>query len=90
MGIFAADEYTKRDPLFWKTYRDRISAITAADVQRVARTHLVPEKLVMLVVGDQKEIDLGDDKHPVKLTALAPGGNVTTLPLRDPLTMKRP
>ncbi len=29
-------------PAFWATYRDRIQAVTAADVQRVARTHLVP------------------------------------------------
>ena len=24
VGIFASDEYTKRDPAFWQTYRDRI------------------------------------------------------------------
>ena len=89
-GIFASDEYTRREPTYWSTYRDRIQAVTAADVQRVAKTHLVPEKLVILVVGDQKEIEIGDDKHPVKLGALAPGGNVKTLALRDPLTMKRP
>ncbi len=88
VGIFASDEYTRRDPGFWAGYRDRIQAVTAADVRRVARTHLVPEKMSILVVGDQKEIDIGDDKHPVKLTSLAPGGLVTTLPLRDPMTMK--
>jgi zinc protease len=90
MALFAADEYSKRDPSFWATYRDRIKAVTPADVQRVARTHLVPEKMVMLVVGDQKEIDLGDPKHDVKLAALAPAGNVTTLALPDPMTLKRP
>lgn len=90
MAIFASDEYTRRDPSYWATYRDRIRAVTATDVQRVARAHLVPEKLVMLVVGDQKEIDRGDPRYPVKLADLAPGGRVATLPLRDPLTMKRP
>jgi predicted Zn-dependent peptidase len=90
MAIFASDEYTRRDPTYWTTYRERIQAVTAADVERVAKTYLVPEKLVVLVVGDQKEIDLGDPKHPVKLDALAPAGKVATLPLRDPLTMKRP
>ncbi len=90
MGIFAADEYTKRDPSFWKTYRERIRAVTVADVQRVARTYLVPEQLRILVVGDQKEIDAGDGKHDVSLATLAPGGRVETLALRDPLTMKRP
>lgn len=88
MAIFASDEYTKRDPAYWATYRDRIQAVTAADVQRVAREHLVPEKMILLVVGKQAEIDLGDEKHPVTLAALAPGGRVTTLPRRDPMTMK--
>ena len=37
MAIFASDEYTRRDPAYWTTYRDRIRAVTAADVQRVAR-----------------------------------------------------
>jgi zinc protease len=90
MAIFASDEYTKRDPLYWSTYRDRIQAVTAADVQRVAREHLVPEKMILLVVGKQAEIDLGDEKHMVRLAELAPGGKVTTLPLRDPMTMKTP
>jgi predicted Zn-dependent peptidase len=88
MAIFASDEYTRRPPDYWTTYRDRIKGVTAADVQRVAKTHLVPEKMVVLVVGDQNEIDKGDPKHPVKLAALAPGGKVTPLPLRDPMTMK--
>jgi zinc protease len=90
VGIFASDEFTRRDPAFWSTYRERIRAVTAADVQRVAKTYLVPERFVILVVGDQKEIEIGDGKHDVALAKLAPGGSVVTLPLRDPLTMKRP
>ncbi|MBI3932073.1 MAG: insulinase family protein [Acidobacteria bacterium] len=89
MAIFASDEFTARDPQYWATYRDRIRAVTAADVQRVARTYLVPERMIVLVVGDQKEIDLGDGKHDATLARLAPGGKVTTLPLRDPMTMRR-
>jgi zinc protease len=88
MGIFASDEYTGRDPTYWATYRERIGAVSAADVQRVARAHLSPEKMILLVVGKQAEIDLGDEKHPVTLAQLAPGGKVTMLPLRDPMTMK--
>jgi zinc protease len=87
VAIFASDEYTKRDPSYWPTYRDRIRAVTAADVQRVARKHLVPEKMIALVVGDQKEIQTGDPKHPVDLSTLF--GKSTDLPLRDPMTMKR-
>jgi zinc protease len=89
MGVFASDEYTKRDPGFWATYRDRIKAITAADVQRVARQHLVPEKLIVLVVGNQADIDKGDGKNAASLASLAPGGKVENLGLRDPMTMKR-
>ena len=40
MGIFAADEYTKRDPAFWATYRDRIKAVTAG--RRAARGPAAP------------------------------------------------
>ena len=90
MAVFAADEYTKRDPAFWSTYRDRIRAVTAADVMRVAKQHLVPEKLVILVVGNQAVIDKGDGKSPLSLASLAPGGKVENLSLRDPMTMKRP
>ena len=90
MAIFASDEYTGRDPSYWKTYRDRIRGVTADDVQRVARTHLLPHKMILLVVGDQEAIDQGDEQHAVTLEALAPGGKVTVLPLRDPMTMEIP
>jgi len=88
MAVFASDEYTHRDPSYWTSYRDRIRAVSAADVQRVARAHLVLEKMLLLVVGDQAEIDKGDPKHPVTLASLAPAGRVSVLPLRDPMTMK--
>jgi zinc protease len=86
-GVFAADEYTGRSPDYWATYRARIQAVSAQDVQRVAKEHIVPEKLIVLVVGDQKEIALGDPKHPVKLEELV-AGPPSDLPLRDPLTME--
>jgi predicted Zn-dependent peptidase len=88
-AVFAADEFTGRERGYWTRYRQRISAVTAAEVQRVAREHLVPERLVLLVVGDQKEIALGDPTHPVRLVDLA-GGKATDLALRDPLTLRRP
>jgi zinc protease len=90
VAVFAADEFTARDPSFWTRYRERIAAVTAADVQRVAQKDLDPSKLVVLVVGNQKEIDLGDSKHVVKLEELAPLHQVKVLPLRDPMTMKMP
>ncbi|HMO64608.1 MAG TPA: insulinase family protein, partial [Verrucomicrobiota bacterium] len=86
---FADDEFTGRfakDPTFYQTYRDRIAAVTVADVQRVARAHLDPARVVILVVGQKDEVLLGHPDHAVKLPDLA-GGKVTTLPARDPLTL---
>jgi predicted Zn-dependent peptidase len=90
VAVFASDEFTGRDPSFWPRYRERIAAVTAADVQRVAQKYLDPSKLAVLVVGNQKEIDLGDGTHAVRLEELAPQHQVKVLPLRDPLTMKMP
>jgi zinc protease len=42
---------------YLENYRDRIAAVTREDVLRVARTYLHPEKMILVVVGDDKKFD---------------------------------
>ncbi|MFH1842122.1 MAG: pitrilysin family protein [bacterium] len=89
-GALAMEELTgrwQRDPDYYAEYRDRIAAVTADDVQRVAQRLLDPERMTFLIVGKVADAKLGDGKHDVSLTGLA-GGEPTLLPLRDPLTME--
>ena len=89
-GSFAGEEYTGRartDPDYFKNYRAKVAAVTKADVKRVAKKYLSPEKVVILVVGKKEDILKGHPDHPVKLKSLSSGPQVD-LPLRDPFTLK--
>jgi zinc protease len=91
-NTFAADEFTgryAREPRFYEQYRDRLQAVSAEDVRRVARRYLDLSKLAILVVGKREEIMLGHPDHAVKLTQFG-GGRLVDLPLRDPLTLRPP
>jgi predicted Zn-dependent peptidase len=44
---------------YFSRYVPNIQAVTAADVQRVARTYIQPDKLAVVVVGDRKTIEPG-------------------------------
>jgi zinc protease len=86
----AVEELTGRydkDPAYFADYAKRLNAVSAADVQRVAKRLLDPTKMTVLMVGQTGEMMKGDDKHPASITKLA-GGDPKRLPLRDPLTMK--
>lgn len=90
-STFAQDEYTKRPADYWDTYRQRIAAVTADDVQRAAQKYLDPSKLVILVVGNIGDITKGNPDHPeYSLTKLAATGQIRVIPLPDPLTMVYP
>jgi predicted Zn-dependent peptidase len=90
-GLFASDELTGRPPDYWEKYRDRVRAVSIADVQRVARQYLHPDALVVLAVGNVEAMLAGDPEHPsFSLEKLAPGGRVTRIPLPDPVTMVYP
>jgi hypothetical protein len=88
LNAYADDEYTGRDPSYWRSYIENLKKVTPEDVHRVARQHLHPDKLVILAVGDADAIIAGGyDKAPdLGIDDLGP---VTRLPLRNPETMKR-
>ncbi len=89
-GTFASDEFTGRDPKYWETYRDKIRAVTADDVLRVAQEYLQPDKLVIVVVGNVDEILKGSADKPQYSFQKISGGNITRIPLPDPNTMVYP
>ncbi len=86
VDLFASERLVGWPEDGWADYRARIQAVTAEDVQRVARTYLDPAKLVLLVVGKADEVLAGDRDHPGVLADVAPLP-VVRLPLRDPLTL---
>jgi zinc protease len=87
LGILVADEWTGRDPEYWKAYRDNIQKVTAEDVQRVARKYLNFDDMAVMVVGRWDEIAKGDQAGRATMGDFW-SGNRTEVPLRDPMTMK--
>jgi predicted Zn-dependent peptidase len=86
LRVFVNDEWTKRPKDFWKTFRDKVRRVTREDLQRVARKHLDPAKMAILVVGDWDKIAPGDLEKRASMNDFF-GGKVKHLPLRDPLTL---
>ncbi len=62
------DSYQYKLPAdYWEKYPSRIEAITAADIQRVAKKYWAPERLQIVAVGDRATVEpalkkLGDVK----------------------------
>lgn len=44
---------------FYNSYVSNVMSVTSADVQRVARQHLQPDRSVVVVVGDRAEVEAG-------------------------------
>lgn len=76
---FAQDHLLGRDHSYWRNFERDILAVTAEDVLRVAREHLVPEQLRILLVGNLDEVGRTAVEEVV-------GATLEELPLRDPLT----
>ena len=87
LSVFMSDEISGRPYAWWKEYRDKIRAVSAEDVRRVAEKHLDPARMALLVVGKWEEIAPGDLEGRAKMAELL-GGEATELPLRDPLTLE--
>jgi len=59
---------------YFDTYRARVRAVTAADVLRVARTHLNPGQLQIVVVGPPEVLQPGLEALGIgPVTVHAPG-----------------
>jgi len=87
LRVFVNDEVTDRNPDYWTQYRDNVRAVTAADITRVARKHLRPDEMAILVVGKWDDIAPGDLEGRADMSAFF-DGTATRLPLRDPLTLE--
>jgi predicted Zn-dependent peptidase len=85
VSTFADDDYTGRADDYWQNYASNIEAVTPDDVLAVAQKYLHPDKLVFLVVGDPEALQKGSDKHEERFSDF---GEITILPLRDPMTLE--
>lgn len=87
LGIFVSDEWTGRDTSYWQAYRDNVSKVTAADVQRVAQRMLDMKNMAVFIVGDWDTIQSGDATNRAKMADFF-DDRAEELPLRDPMTMQ--
>jgi zinc protease len=59
---FARLELEGRPRDYYETYLDRYQKVTVADIKRVAKKHLQPDKMVVLITGYIDECKAGADK----------------------------
>jgi zinc protease len=72
---------------WWANYREKIQAVTSADVQRMAKKLFDVDKMVIVVVGPGSQVEPGDPDHAGELKDATPLP-FKPLPLRDPATLK--
>jgi zinc protease len=85
VNTFADDDFTGRPDNYWQKYVKRMEAVTPEAVLAAAKKYLHPDMLVYLVVGDPDAVEKGSDKQPDHYSDF---GDVTILPLRDPMTLE--
>jgi zinc protease len=83
MTTFAELDMTGKPMDYYKTYRDRIRAVTKARVQEVAAKYVHPDKIAIMIVGDWEPCNKGSDQWPGPLDKL---GKLHRIKLTDPMT----
>jgi zinc protease len=83
MTNFADLEMTGRPMDYYKTYRDKIEAVTKARVQEAAQKYIHPDGIAIMIVGDWEPCNKGGDKWAGPLDKL---GKVHRIALKNPLT----
>jgi zinc protease len=68
---------------FLHTYRERVNAVTAADIQRVARQYVTPDRVAIVIVGDARAIMNQIKPYAEKIELFDTAGKPKTL---DPST----
>ncbi len=83
LAVLVADELPDDE---FERYQSRVEAITLADVARVARQYITPEKMTTLVVGDRSQVEGPIKSLPfvTKIQQLNPEGK----PLETPAAKK--
>ncbi len=73
-------------------YRARVEAVTMADVERVARDYITPEKMALLVVGDRSQVQAPLKSLPFVETIQqldAEGKTIAHVPQAKPVVSKK-
>ena len=83
MANFANLEMTGKPIDYYRTYRDKVKAVTKARVQEVAQKYIQPDKIAIMIVGDWEPCNKGGDKWSGPLDKL---GRVHRITLLDPMT----
>lgn len=87
VNVFIDDERTNRPRDYWKTYREKVRAVTPEQALQAAQRHLDPKKLAILIVGDWDEIKTGDLEGRATMNDFFDGRS-KEIPLKDPETLK--
>jgi predicted Zn-dependent peptidase len=85
VSVFAIDEILDRPHEYWTGYRDNVNAVEAEEVLAAFKEKILPEKMIVLVVGNIAEIMEGHPDHEASFTDF---GEINRLPLRDPMTLE--